>query len=550
MSIHQKNLAGTTRRAIGLVASLLFGFSLHAQTSAPILIGPPPGSPARLPDLTAAGQWYQLGESDRIDIVILGDGFLAADRARFDRYVAEWYGRFSQLSPFRENLGAFRVLSLWTPGADWASPRRRSFFQVPLTADNAVGEEIPPETAAAIEAALAPLDCSTRLFPGSRRFSHCYVVLLVKSDAAGGTPSGRPWLVRLPASQLDLPVAVGEDALHEFCHSFAYLNDEYIGTAGSWARADRGDWAALFDADFFPAMHNVSRTPVSGNLPWQHLVPGGNLNPGSASLVGRLWLGGEGAEFGAWHSQATCLMNGGHANWDLARAQRGAWLRDPDNLCLWCQELTAAWLWFLGGGLGDIPAGDVAAAGEAMWQRWVLGRANWYRTSGASGRLARLNTQDLAQGLSRSRLQSLPLAPALDPERAAVGFSLRPASGTSRLAELAGSPARLALTSAVGSGAQAVSGADRWQAVAVGGGYWRLCNFQSGRWLTVENGRLACLDIRPGAWSSHWQLLPQPDGSCLLRNRWEQFFVVVLAGNAIGLAAEPGPGNGLWRVLY
>lgn len=107
---------------------------------------------------------------------------------------------------------------------------------------------------------------------------------------------------------------------HEFSHAFGRLSDEYIE----------------YDIrrDTTSETSNVVATNSCSELPWQHLLVGGAINPDTAELVGAFGQDGLG-----YRSELWCLMNGTHDNVDFYGGN--GTLRSNDRFCNYCRELTA-----------------------------------------------------------------------------------------------------------------------------------------------------------------------------------------------------------------
>ncbi len=515
---------------LGSISSAAFGQELEI-----IDLGAPAQRVARLPDPEKTGSYILLKPEQRIDILVLADGYTEIDRPRFNRDIATWHERFSSLSPFRELRSAFRVRAVWTPGKTWASPAGTSRFHTGISADNSIAERIPPEFSKALFSVLDGMEMNRRVFPGTKRYSNVYVAMLVKSDAGGGTPGGRPLLVPSPDGKRVVSASLGEDSLHEFGHAFAFLSDEYIPIAESAARPKIYPSHSLWDENYFPALHNVSRTPVGESLPWKHLAPGSSLNPTPQSLIGVLWSGGEFGEFGNWHSEARCLMNGGHENWDLAKKSRGGWLRDVDRFCFWCEEINAAWIYYLTGQLGD------TEDGEGSLKKWEKLRTAYYSAFHVKERINEKNLSDQAASLAKSPLWTSPAFEVSGDPSFLTGMLLVNTVLDGALMENKGLAWIEPMTSR----------GDLWIIEGDPKGFVRIKNSKTDHYLNLEEGMLTCSKIHSGAWSSHWLLYSFDGESISFINRWEGLVLAVEAGRkVICRALDPAlPGPGRWQLL-
>jgi hypothetical protein len=185
---------------------------------------------------------------------------------------------------------------------------------------------------------------------------------------------------------MKVQVAFGENALHEFTHAFASVLDEYI-TGGGRRRFPTEFFLDASRPSIFE-LFNVTFTVVGDQVPWRHLA-GDALRPRkNDSWVGQMWVGGGdgsfGGEYGVWHSEYKCLMNGGHDNY-LYRTDENLpgpfSLRTRDRLCLWCEEIVTIRILEKTGAFtlpGD--PGDINELGRVWYWRWVDEmRRNYWR---------------------------------------------------------------------------------------------------------------------------------------------------------------------------
>jgi hypothetical protein len=342
------------------------------------------------PDLRNPGKQIQLTSSQRIDVVILGDGYLTSERSLFEEDVQNWYARFLTFPVWREFRGAFRVRGLWIPSEERASTNRKSHFAVGVK-DRMVSDPKSKETESAIFEALERMDVNWDA--SNKRYTHLVAMVLLK-DEAGRNPSGITVSLFSPEKTL-LRVGEGADSLHEFGHAFGGLRDEYIKTADEQANGKTPDRLSLL------TVSNLCYSEKLRLLPWSHLVPGSAVNPDSTSVIGVLWQGGV-AEKGVWHSEARCFMNGSHENWDLGKTRRGASLRDAGRFCFWCEEILVAKTLQRTGQLGD------TQDGEALWKNWERLRPAYQQAFDVPARIAAENHKNAEAKFSSSPLFERP----------------------------------------------------------------------------------------------------------------------------------------------
>lgn len=359
-----------------------------------ISVGHENGEKPWMPDLRAAGRRVAIPVENRIDIAILGDGYLAGERAAFEKDLRDWHDRFEKLTPWREFRGAFRVRGLWTPGEARATSEKKSPYLIGATATS-VGDVRSAETRDAIFAALDKVGVNGAVRNG--RMTHATAMMLVRNEN-GRNPSGLTRSVMSADGNRAVSVGFAADSHHEFGHAYGGLRDEYIrGTGG---RSTAPALAAPFSIF---TLSNIVYSKDVKRLPWAHLAPGSSSNPDPGSVIGVLWLGGV-SEEGAWHSEARCLMNGTHENWDLARTRRGAYLRDRERFCFWCEELLVARTLQKAGLLGD------SVDGEALWKKWTdEWRVLYHAAFDVQGRIQRQNESNAKAGLIEAKIYERPV---------------------------------------------------------------------------------------------------------------------------------------------
>jgi hypothetical protein len=344
-----------------------------------------------VPDFQDPVRTIPIPAENRIDVAILGDGYLAGERAKFEEDVKAWYERFLTYTPWKQFRGAFRVRGLWTPGEGRATPDRRSYYRIPATTSG-TGDVSSRETAAAIFDALDRLGVNPAR--RGRDLTHAVPVMLVRNER-GWNPSGLTRNLVSPDGGRRARVAFAAYTHHEFGHAFGALRDEYILKAGTRATHEPPARPGLFTAS------NIAYSSDRRILPWAHLAPGSEANPDPASVIGVCWIGGI-QEERAWHSEARCLMNGTHENWDLQKSRRGVNLRDHDRFCFWCEELLVARTLALTGRLGGLD--DDAG----LWARWLAVRPLYQRAFRVPDRIREQNRVNAGTRLDESKLYVRP----------------------------------------------------------------------------------------------------------------------------------------------
>lgn len=183
------------------------------------------------------------GPANRLDLVILGDGYRSSEMATFASDARAFQDAFFGHEPFTSYRKFFNVLRIETAsavsGAGTGTPKNTAFrayfgcFGIDrlLCIDEA-------RVKAKLDAELA-----------ANR--HDLVIILVNSKTYGG--SGGTYAVASTNAQS------GDVAIHEFGHSFGHLDDEYVDTASCGRYTD-------------PWGFNVTEATARPSIPWTHWI--------------------------------------------------------------------------------------------------------------------------------------------------------------------------------------------------------------------------------------------------------------------------------------
>lgn len=350
-----------------------------------------------LPDLRNPGRRIEVPEAGRIDVVLLGDGYLAAEREAFAGDVRSWYAEFLKLTPWKQLCGVFRVRGIWTPSLGRGPSAEGTYYRVQYAAQG-LTEVQSAETRRALYGALGRIGINEARLSG--RLTHTVVVMLVRTGPGPlRSPSGCARTLASPDGKTTVRVAFGAYTHHEFGHAWAGLGDEYINIAKPSAAHTTPARPSIF------TVSNLCYTKDPLLVPWRHLAPGSPLNPDPGSVIGVLWVGGV-REEGAWHGEARCLMNGRHDNWDLQKTRRGASLRDPQRFCFWCEEIAVARTWLKAGQPGN------AAGGEELWEKWVREvRPLYQKAFDVAARIKGQNEANARERLAEAKIYERPALP-------------------------------------------------------------------------------------------------------------------------------------------
>lgn len=412
-------------------------------------IGRPNWDVPRVPIVDRAGATRTLTSDQRIDVVILGDGFL--EEREFRAQLRDWIATFAAIDVYDTFAGAFRIRALYEPSAERASTRRASAYRVAIRDDD---EGVDRETSwwgddgedneafrDALFAALDAFSVNDRRYPddldvgqsnlrvGNNQaglYRNLVVSVLVRTATTSSVSGAGRTVPRPGSSGARLRVAVGANTIHEFSHAFAMLSDEYISDRSGTPTRDNPTVPSVL------TLSNLSQDDRAGRVPWEHLAPWGEfLRHGTARIprpvVGWAWLGGV-SGVGVWHAEYQCLMNGTHDNYAYTpvagqdptanadgsySADSGANLRDRDRFCVWCHEIVTLrilektdQLWRPG------DSDDVAEQGRQWHQRWADGlRGHYHALFDVAGRIRAQEAAyaTVAPGPAGERLDTSPL---------------------------------------------------------------------------------------------------------------------------------------------
>lgn len=356
----------------------------------------------------------------RVHLLLFAEGYQAADLAKFHDNadhaskrggdVDAWIDYVLSVPPYKDYREAFVVWYLARPsnthfdGADTA-------FMVPVTATGTGAVSGTGETATRAWQAIGllpvpPMDFTGTGFGTTRN----HVASFLLFDAARGRAgvSGLTLALRNPAQASQrIASAFGIGHAHEFTHAFSSLRDEYIELDNSAPNAA-------------PETSNVVAPNQCSQLPWQHLLSGGSINPQQENLVGAF-----GTALQGYHSELICLLNGTHDN--ATHYGGSGLLRNDDRMCNFCREITAYRIHSRTGLLED------NATGFATWRSQY--RAKFFERFPFEVPAVvpqTNNVQNPAQGMpyyeACSALAVLPPAPPAQPSEAAASSDPAPSS--------------------------------------------------------------------------------------------------------------------------
>ena len=356
------------------IAAIFIILVLPAYTQAEIRQIDPYTGTRTIPNIVTGGT-TTLTDSEIIDIVILGDGYIvdvstSTDETEdFFHDAHDWYDRIfdpvNGIRPFSLFPEAFRVRANFKASSERASgpddADRKSYYKVRLKFnvdsslyevdqdiswwddDDTVNQTFRDRLFDAIDE-VTPLNTAQylalKMSDQADVHSHLVPVMLIRRND-GGQPGGMTVNIPKTSGTRIVRAALGVNWQHEFSHAFAYLKDEYIGTRGSTSTDSDPAPAARSVFNVINVTHSNDR--CDSDMLWSHLAPGGIYNPNVNSLIGNLFKGGKAKENGAWHSEYSCLINGTHENYfcDDVASSPNTNLRDHEHFCFWCEEIVA-----------------------------------------------------------------------------------------------------------------------------------------------------------------------------------------------------------------
>jgi len=374
-------------------------------------LGQPNWISAQIPDLINRGGTIELTEAQKIDVIILGDGY--KDQSEFEDQLVKWLQDFYAVDVYDKFQGAFRIHALYTKSEEYCSSSRKSFYKVPIDEDGEVSSDGWWEDSGEDNVwfrkqlfdAVERFDFNRSFYPSNLDVggentvihnqlallcSNLVVLMLVRTNSAqnasGRTrtvPDTRKAVLGFPIPFLRVNVGFGSHSLHEFGHAFAYLEDEYISERGSEADRNNPSTGNLF------TLSNLTFSDQLDVALWLHVSPWGSLRRQAAGddpspLVGWLWRGGE-DDLRVWHAEYQCLMNGRHKNYAFTSDESNdptgpdaslmiadlRW-RNPPRYCLWCHEIVVARILEKTGQLAssDDPE-NINDRGVRWYEKWV-----------------------------------------------------------------------------------------------------------------------------------------------------------------------------------
>jgi hypothetical protein len=252
--------------------------------------------------------------ANRLDVLIMGDGYTAAEESDFQSDAAHMVANFFGRTPYAEYRSYVNTATLFTPspqsGADhppYNAACSSGLFQ-PCCADTRMQEDplAGRFVATAFDATycannahrLLVVDAAKVLTAAGAFASWDRILVQVNDDTYGGSGGNPVGVFSTEDRVIDL-------AQHEFGHSFATLADEYTTAyPGFPACSDVTPFGSRCES-------NVTDQTQRNQIKWGDLILGSTPIPtggGDASVVG-LFEGARYLTSGMYRPQNDCLMN-------------------------------------------------------------------------------------------------------------------------------------------------------------------------------------------------------------------------------------------------
>ena len=320
-----------------------------------------------IPDIRT-GELLSLDHDHMVHVLILAEGYTAADLARFhlnsrndvDDWMDQW-GRIPIFDSFREAFCFWKLPAVSNTRIVPGGTVEDTAFHVPVNLHGNVDFSDAAATAAVAQRVwreVAKLPFPPKgFYPTSasrtRGMEKNVVVAAMLYETArnsSGYNGTTALLVNPNNANQTIATAFSHHRPHEFAHAFARLRDEYLDIDGDRTCVPHtGAWNSA-------TVSNVACERSCTAVPWSHLIAGGEINGSLEGLIGAFGHSEDG-----YHAELKCLMNGDRA--DNAAVFGGeAELRDEDRMCNFCRELSAFRLFERIGRLDD------TSTSYASWQ--------------------------------------------------------------------------------------------------------------------------------------------------------------------------------------
>lgn len=265
-------------------------------------------APARIVSTGTAGEKAALADSaNRLDLLIMGDGYSAAESAKFQQDAAKLIDKFFSISPYRAYRNFVKPVALFTPSAQSGSdhpPFTAACASGACCSDPAMKND--PKAGKFVDTAFDTSFCnnnlhrlisvdSAKVLAAAAAYPEWDQILVLVNDPTYGGSGGEVSV----ASIHDLAVRLAQ---HEFGHSFTHLTDEY--TEHDLVRPACNDTLG-------PACEpNATDQTGRDQIKWRAFISQSTPLPteiADSEVVG-LFKGARSEEDGYFRPQQSCLM--------------------------------------------------------------------------------------------------------------------------------------------------------------------------------------------------------------------------------------------------
>jgi hypothetical protein len=271
------------------------------------------------------------------NILIIGEGYKKEDieAGFFYDDVRRWIDDTSKVEPLKSFKNAFRIYQYNEASNEYISEKEEStntFLQISLDSKKELRTN-KPNTASIVWNIIKSNKLNSNNYYPPKGITHnlnkniTVVILIMDPNTKKSGYSGVSRKFLDPETKKNIGVAIARNPPHEFLHAFSHIRDEYI---------KKEDTNLIKNFDPIESSNNLSNISPYRDAKltsWAHLLKGGKYNLNTKDLIGTF-----GTEKNGFHSEAMCLMNGGHDN-KLYFGGNGN-LRDHNQLCNWCREIT------------------------------------------------------------------------------------------------------------------------------------------------------------------------------------------------------------------
>ncbi len=238
--------------------------------------------------------YYTGAPANKVDIVLIPDGYAAHERDKFEEACKKFASEFFIFSPYKENASRFNMRGVWAPSEEQG-------ITVP-------GENIWRRTALGAKfytlqsERYQMVDDFQRVRDVAANAPYDYIYIITNSQKYGGGGIYNFYGI----SSANDPRTAGEVYIHEFGHLFLGLGDEYVG--GVTLNDMYPDGVEPWEANLTRQIDFKKNKPD-----WNDLLDKSLPNPAPATAANGnkvgLYEGGGYLEKGIFRPWVNCMMN-------------------------------------------------------------------------------------------------------------------------------------------------------------------------------------------------------------------------------------------------